>query len=211
MARWIGKLMNTLCRPLVRRVAAELAPGHDRVLQDIAALRRTTEPVVLPLVVKTEIEHTQQLPLSFLREQGDLVFAGFRSDTLKDHFRAARCLTPPVSDEHSLAGDCLVFLDEYHFIRTIRELPTLFGPVRRTLMLPFRGDYLPESHVRRVLHQLGFAELFILDYTRTTDAFSISDVSHAAPVTSEPIMVSPPANTGPGTRWLVASRFPVTP
>lgn len=208
MARWISTLMNALCRPLVRRITAELTPYQERVLRDTAAVRRTTDLVALPLVVKTEIEHTQQLPLSFLREQGDLAFVGFRSDTLKDHFRTARCLIPPVDDDRSLVSDCLVFLDEYHFIRTIRELPTLFSPVRRTLMLPFCGHYLPENHVRKILHQLGFPEIFILDYIRTHDGFSISGISHAAIVSSEPIMVSPTADTFSGTRWLIASRFP---
>ncbi len=211
MALWISKLMNALCRPLVQRVGAELLPHFKDELQELATMRRATEHAVLPLVLKNEIEHMQQLPLSFLREQKGLVFVGYGSGELHGALEGSRCLVPPVRNESGLGGDCLVFLDEYHFVALIRELPTLFVPVRRAIVLPFRGDYLAETRIRQILHQLGFPEVSVMDYERYSDICSISGVSHPMPVDALPVMVSPVAESDATTRWLVANRYPVQP
>jgi hypothetical protein len=208
MALWISNLMNALCRPLVRRIGAQLLPRFE---QELASMRRATEPAVLPLVLKNEIEHMQLLPLAFLREQKSLVFVGFGSGELHGVLGDSRCLIPPVRYESDLDGDCLVFLDEYHFVTLIRELPTLFIPVRRAIMLPFLGDYLPETHIRQILHQLGFPEVSVMDYERLSDTCSVSGISHPMPVSSLPILISPVAESDATTRWLVANRYPTQP
>lgn len=212
MALWISKLMNSLCRPLVRRIGAELLPHFRQELQELAkelaSMRRATELAVLPLVLKNEIEHMQQLPLPFLREQKGVVFVGYGSGELCGALEDSRCLIPPVGDESALSGDCLVFLDEYHFIALIRELPTLFVPVRRFIVLPLRGHYLAEIRIRQILHQLGFPEVSVMDYEKLSETCSISGISHPLPVDSLPIMIDPVAVSDATTRWLVANRFP---
>lgn len=205
MALWVSKLINTLCRPLVKRISAELRPHYE---QEIAVLRRSIESAALPLVLKNEIEHMQQLPLIFIREQKELVVIGFASNELSKFFSDSRCMVPPIHDESSLTCDCLTFLDEYHFVTMIRELPTLFSPVRQAIILPFRGDYLSETNLRQILHQLGFSEVFMMDYDRISDSYSICGISHPSPVSSLPIMMCPVADSDVTTRWLVASRYP---
>ncbi|UCV29295.1 hypothetical protein [Ferribacterium limneticum] len=205
MALWISKLMNTLCRPLVRRIGAELLP-HIR--QELAEMRRASESAILPLVLKNEIEHMQQLPLAFLREQKQLVFVGYCSSELSGIIDGSRCLLPPIKSESELASNCLTFLDEYHFIRLIRELPTLLVPVHSSVVLPFRGDYLPEGRIRQILHQLGFPEVLMLTYERLSESASISGVSNPMPVSSLPIMLNPVVEPDMATRWLVANRYP---
>lgn len=205
MAIWISKLMNALCRPLVKRVSGELRLHHD---QQFATLRRSLEPAVLPLVLKSEIQHMQQLPLIFLKEQKSLVFVGFGGYELSKPFNDARCIVPPVREESQLTGDCLVFLDEHHFLSMIRTLHTLLIPVRRIIMLPLQGSCMEEAELRRILHQLGFPEIFLMDYERISDSYVISGISHPVPVTALPMMIRPPNELKGETRWLVASRYP---
>ncbi|OQA34038.1 MAG: hypothetical protein BWY57_00781 [Betaproteobacteria bacterium ADurb.Bin341] len=169
---------------------------------------RATEPAILPLVLKNEIEHLQQLPLPFLQKQEYSVFIGYSSNELGDIIEGSRCLIPPIRNESGLSGNCLVFLDEYHFVSLIRELPTLFTPVRRTILLPFRGDYLPERRLRQILHQLGFPEIFIMDYERLSNTCFTSGISHPIPVSSLPLMLSQVKKSDATTRWLVANRYP---
>lgn len=208
MAIWISKLMNALCRPLVRRIGAELAPHFRQELQELTDMRRAMEPAILPLVLKNEIEHMQQLPLSFLHEHKSLVFVGYGCAELQNALGGSRSLTPPVRDEAELAGDCLVFLDEYHFVTLIRELPTLFVPVSHAVILPFRGDYLPTMRIRQILHLLGFPEVMVMDYVRLSEVCSVSGISHPMPVSSLPVMISPVTESDAATRWLVALRYP---
>lgn len=212
MALWISKLMNALCRPLVRRIGAELLPHFRQELleltKELASARRATELAVLPLVLKNEIEHMQQLPLSFLREQKSVVFVGYGSGGVCGAFEESRCLIPPVRDESRLSGDCVVFLDVYHFVSLIRELPTLFVPVRRAIVIPLSEDYLAEMRIRQILHQLGFPEVLVMDYEKLTETCSVSGVSHPLPVDSLPFMIDPMTASDATTRWLVANRFP---
>lgn len=205
MALWISKLVNALCRPLVRRIGAELLP---HVRQELAEMRRATEPAILPLVLKNEIEHMQQLPLAFLREQKQLVFVGYCSSELSGIIDGSRSLPPPIKSESDLACNCLTFLDEYHFVRLIRELPTLLVPVHKSIVFPFRGDYLPEWRIRQLLHQLGFPEVFMLTYERLSEATSISGVSNPMPVSSLPMMLNLVAESDLAIRWLIANRHP---
>lgn len=205
MALWISKLVNALCQPLVKRISAELRPHHE---EQIAALRRSIEPPALPLILKNEIEHMQQLPMAFLQKHTSLVFIGYRSMDLSRAFANSHCLTPSITDESSLSSDCLIFLDEYHLISLIRELPTLFTPVRRAILFPCYGDYLADKAIRQILHFSGFPEIYLIDYERITDQCSISGISHPAPVTSLPLMLCPEVPPIFGARWLVASRYP---
>ena len=208
MALWISKLMNALCQPLVRRVGAELLPHFKQELQELQEMRRATEQAVLPLVLKNEIEHMQQLPLSFLREQKGLVFVGYGGSELQDALEGSRCLIPPVRNESGLDCDCLVFLDEYHFITLIRELPTLFVSVCRAIVLPFRGGYLTDTRVRQILHQLGFSEVLVMDYEKLSETCTVSGISHPQPADLLPFMIDPVAASDATTRWLVANRLP---
>lgn len=204
MAVWISKLMNVLCRPLVKRVCAELKPSFE----EQAALLRRGSPPVLPLVVKNEIEFMQELPIGLFDEHDSWVVVGFCSKELQGVINNAVCIEPPVVEESSLASMAALFLDEYHFVHLIHQLPTLFVPVRKAIVLPFRGRYLEESLLRQTLHQLGFPEIFMLDCDRLSGVRRISGVSHPAPVSADPIMISPVAEPVIGTRWLVASRYP---
>lgn len=205
MALWISKLVNALCQPLVKRISAELRPHHE---EQIAALRRSIEPPALPLILRNEIEHMQQLPMAFLQKHANLVFIGYGCMDLSGVFANSRCLTPSITDESSLSSDCLVFLDEYHLISLIRGLPTLFTPVRKAILFPFYGDYLADAAIRQILHFSGFPEIYLIDYERISDHCSISGISHPAPVSSLPLMICPEAPSISATRWLVASRYP---
>lgn len=208
MALWISKLMNALSRPLVRRVGAELIPHFKEVLQELANIRREMEQAVLPLVLKNEIEFMQQLPISFLREQKSVVFVGYGSNELLTAFAGSRYLIPPVRNESGLSGDCLVFLDGYHFVALMRGFPTLLVPVRRVILLPFCDDYMADTRIRQILHQLGFPEVSVMDYERASETCTISGISHPLPVSALPVMITPVAKSDASTRWLVASRFP---
>jgi len=212
MALWISKLMNALCRPLVRRIGDELLPHFRQELleltNELASTRRATELAVLPLVLKNEIEHMQQLPLSFLREQKSVVFVGYASGDVCGALEDSRCLIPPVRDESRLSGDCLVFLHEYYFVSLIRELPTLFVPVRCAIVLPLSENYLAEMRIRQILHQLGFPEVLVMDYEKLSETCTISGISHPLPVDSLPVMIDPVTASDATTRWLIANRFP---
>ena len=201
--------MNTLCRPLVRRISAELGPKQAK---DISALNQLIErsvvPTILPLVMKNEIEHMQDLPLSFLHKQERLTFVGYTCRELYADFSSAALLVPPVDCPTLLTGDSLVFLDEYHFVSLIRTLPTMFSGIHSNILLPYRGDYLLEVQLRQLLHQLGFPEIFALDYDKLLDSYSISGVSNPTPVSSLPYMVTPITESDATTRWLIANRIP---
>lgn len=204
--------MSTLCRPLVKRIGAELVPKQAQevavVKQSLAQLERAITPAILPLVMKNEIEHVQQLPRTFLHEQQSLSFVGYTCQELHSDFASATFLVPPVGCPTVLTGDSLVFLDEYHFVTLIRTLPTMFPNIRGNILFPYRGDYLPEVQLRQLLHQLGFPEIFVLDYDRLLDSYSISGVSNPVPVSSLPHMITPVAESDSTTRWLIANRIP---
>jgi len=173
---------------------------------DIQTLRRVTELPMIPLLIKGEIEHIEHLPLPYLRNLSNLIIVGYHGEDVASTLPRAKFLSPPFDETTTIPRCTLLFLSEYHVISMLRKV-IAFPASRHDLMLvPFAGDFIEEVSMRRILHELGYAEICWLDYDRTDQSLVVSGISHPIPISCMPVMVTPTHTHHGGTRWLRASR-----
>jgi hypothetical protein len=208
VSQLISKLMDIFCAPIVNRVSRQLSPMLSELrkgIQSIQTLHHRAEPPLLPLLIRSELEHIEHLPLPYLRKLTNLVIVGYCGEEVAATIPGARFLHPPLAATTEIPAATLVFLNEYHVLSLLRQV-TAF-PVFRggMLLIPFAGNFIEETSLRRILHELGHIEICWIDYDRTDQSLAISGISHPEPISCTPTTVTSSCALRGRTRWLRAS------
>jgi hypothetical protein len=218
----VSPILNVLLEPVVCRIADRLRPSVvdlDAKLTSLHArldeVERRLAPPFLSTVIRNEVQNIDSLPLPLLENLPNLSIVGYCAGDLiaiipgcrvapVNHWLGA---ATPVLTEGSLGN--LLFLDEYHFMRTMERMEPLVLPFAESIIVATRFDFLPEFPCRAALHQLGFMEIALVAIDVLTGGLATFAVSHAGPVTCDPLFVDPRRPTfdpGGPTIWLVARK-----
>lgn len=211
----VSPILNFILEPIVCRIADRLRSPMAALDTRLDELGRILVPPFLPVVVKDEAQNIADLPLPLLKTLPELAIIGYHADDVatllpgSTAIPAARWISGCGINEGVALPRNLLFLDEYHFLRSMQRLYSPLFAVSGTLIVASRFQYFPEMRCRTLLHQLGFMEILLVARNATTEELGTFSVSHAAPVTGHPIFLdenSPPREPLSPSIWLVARK-----
>ncbi len=217
----ISGILNTLLEPLLCRIVDRLIPIHYRLhaqlLERLETLEGNLAPPFLMTVIKNEIQNIEKLPLPLLTRVRNLTVIGYCAEEIAPILPGCRvsAITDWLNEESPIMLDSpfqhLLFLDEYYFMRAMHRMASPIFPVADSIIVATRFKHLKENYCRSTLHQLGFMEISLVALEPLTGNLLIFAVSHATPVSCEPIFVDdhrPPLDPHSQIVWLVARSTP---
>ncbi|HRF11451.1 MAG TPA: hypothetical protein PLR37_04845 [Candidatus Accumulibacter phosphatis] len=210
----ISRVLNLLLEPLLCRIEDRLRPAFATLHSRLEAMERAIVAPFPSTVIKNEMQNIDSLPLALLKSTPDLTVVGHFASDLESIVPGCQVLTfadwvDATEPVRVSPRRNMVFLDEYYFMRAMARLAAPIFLFAESIIVATRFDYLPEMRCRAILHQLGFMEIMLVLVDGLTGEMATFAVSHASPVTCDPLFVDerrPTVELGGPATWLVARK-----
>lgn len=222
----LRKIIARLVELISERVLRDMELGFEqRQRSSFSALHARLDMLEQALVasfpaavLNNEIQNIDRLPLPLLESLPELTVVGHYAEDIKAVLPT--CRIAPFSAwpdgtgmiEMAQPFGNLLFLDEYHFVRTMQRLLPTSLRIADSIIVATRFDYLSENRCRSFLHRIGFMEIVLVTVDDLTGDPATWAISHARPITCDPLFIQPRRPVAEPERpilWLIARRLPL--